>query len=106
MVLDGEELVGFFSAHETDDAEIWEIALGMRPDLVGKGRGAPFLCAALRELRRTVSVDSVVLNVAAFNTRAIKAYESVGFRTTAAFIQHTNGGHFDFVRMELVTRDA
>ena len=42
-----------------------------------------------------------MLSVAAFNERAIRVYEGVGFEITRRYAQPTNGGIYDFVSMEL-----
>lgn len=44
----------------------------------------------------------MVLSVASFNMRAIKAYQAVGFVKIRDYAQMTNGGTYDFVEMELV----
>ena len=48
--------------------------------------------------------DRLVLSVAAFNIRAISAYEGAGFENIERYVQRTNGGVHDFVRMELRSR--
>ncbi|MBU7317965.1 hypothetical protein [Paenibacillus oleatilyticus] len=40
-----------------------------------------------------------VLSVATLNQRAIQAYEKAGFVQTETFVQQTNGGSYDFIRM-------
>lgn len=101
QVRNTEELVGFFSAHRTHDGEACEISLGLRPDLAGGGRGTIFLAAGLAQIRRLALPTRVLLSVAAFNKRAIKVYEGVGFEITGRYSQSTNGGIYDFVSMEL-----
>ncbi|MDN6301873.1 MAG: GNAT family N-acetyltransferase [Brachybacterium sp.] len=98
------ELVGFFTADATEDGEACEISLGLRPDLTGGGRGSAFLTAGLKQLHRSEMPDRLVLSVAAFNIRAISAYEGAGFENIERYVQRTNGGVHDFVRMELRSR--
>lgn len=101
QVWHGDELVGFFSAHRTEDGGACEISLGLRPDLAGGGRGTIFVAAGLIQVRRAGLPARTVLSVAAFNERAIAVYEGVGFEITRRYDQPTNGGIFDFVSMEL-----
>lgn len=114
-------LVGFVTGERLDDAEVdgadavpdddaaasegagSEIALGLRPDLTGGGRGLPFLRAGLERLSAAGLPGPVVLEVAAFNRRAVTVYERAGFRVLAEHDQETNGGVFPFLRMQ---RDA
>lgn len=96
-----DELVGFFRADRTQDSEACEISLGLRPDLVGGGRGSVFLAAGLDQIRRSELPSRIVLRVAAFNQRAITVYEGIGFEITRRYAQATNGGSYNFVSMEL-----
>jgi [ribosomal protein S18]-alanine N-acetyltransferase len=68
--------------------ELW-IGFGMRPDLVGKGRGAGFVnaCAEYAVKRTGYAGEHVFLGVARFNRRAIRAYEVAGFEV----FKHTSG---------------
>ena len=57
----------------------------MRPDLTERGLGAEFLRAGLRFAREVYSPPAFRLTVAAFNRRAIRAYERAGFETVETF---------------------
>lgn len=96
-----DELVGFLTAEAAGDGTATVIGLGMRPDLTGRGLGAAFVSACLDVIARTTMPRAVTLSVVAFNQRAIACYRSVGFVVTGHHVQATNGGHFDFVDMEL-----
>lgn len=100
------ELVGFLTAEE-EETGAWEIGLGMRPDLTGCGAGEDFVRACLARLAELQpGAERVVLGVSAFNERAIRVYERVGFVRTGEYDQETNGGVHHFVRMELGRSDA
>lgn len=85
-----EELVGFVSVVQTD-AETVDIGLGMKPDLTGNGRGRTFVTSILDFVKATYSSHRITLSVAAFNVRAIRVYETCGFKQTGSFQQPTNG---------------
>ncbi len=92
-------LVGFFAYLVADG--LVDFGLGLRPDLTGKGLGADFARAGLDFARTRFSPKTIQLRVAAFNRRAIKVYQRIGFREIEHFMNRTNGGEFEFVRMEL-----
>jgi len=100
IVYQDNEAVGFYSFGQTDK-ETLDIGLGMKPDLTGRGQGSAFLKAGLDFAKSNYHPQKITLSVADFNKRAIKLYEKLGFRKVESFVQATNGGHFDFVKMEL-----
>ncbi|MFT3861141.1 GNAT family N-acetyltransferase [Micropruina sp.] len=97
--VDGQ-LFGFLSGRFLADGRGLEIGLGMHPNLTGKGLGRAFMEANLAWLREDSPGTPIRLNVAAFNARAIRTYEGVGFCRVRTFTQATNGGTFDFIEME------
>ena len=98
------ELVGFFAYQDSDG--VVDYGLGLHPDLTGKGLGERFVCAGLDFAQSRFSPKTIQLRVAAFNQRAIKVYERVGFREVERYMNRTNGGEFEFIRMELMDRPA
>lgn len=99
-VRDGEgKLIGFFAFQVADG--VVDFGLGLRPDLTGKGLGADFAHAGLDFAQSRFSPKNIQLRVAAFNKRAIKVYQQIGFREVEHYMNRTNGGEFEFVRMEL-----
>lgn len=94
---DGDELVGHLAFKLADG--VAEIGLGLRPDLTGRGRGLPFVLAAVRFAAQALGATGFTLAVAAFNDRAISVYERAGFEQTERYAHPTNGGVHDFVRM-------
>jgi ribosomal-protein-alanine N-acetyltransferase len=96
-VYDDKVLIGFFSFHKIDHTV--DIGLGLRPDLTGKGLGFLFLLTGMEFAKNKYSPTSFSLAVATFNQRGIKVYERAGFRPVKGFIQETNGGQYEFVKM-------
>ncbi|MCA1058965.1 GNAT family N-acetyltransferase [Rossellomorea aquimaris] len=98
-VLNEGKLVGFFSFIDLNDGTI-EIGLGMKPGMTGKGKGQEFTEAGLEFARSKYSPSAFSLSVATFNQRAIKVYKKSGFTALGTFIQKTNGGSHEFLKME------
>lgn len=97
-VTEGGVLAGFFSVSHCEDQSC-EIGLGLRPDLTGKGKGYGFLKAGIEFVQTKYKPDKITLSVAAFNQRAIKVYQKLGFQEAGTFPQETNGGTYEFVKM-------
>jgi ribosomal-protein-alanine N-acetyltransferase len=80
--------------------DLW-IGFGLRPDLVGDGRGAEFVAAcvdfAIRQCRYRGAY--VYLGVAIFNQRAIRAYEKAGFQIVEHTVGDIGGKAYDCVSM-------
>ncbi|WP_404469614.1 GNAT family N-acetyltransferase [Sutcliffiella horikoshii] len=93
-----DELIGFFSVSQAA-ANVYDIGLGMRPDLTGNGRGTEFLHACMDFVQSRFTVDKITLSVATFNQRAIKVYRKVGFKDMDTFMQDTNGSTYEFLWM-------
>jgi ribosomal-protein-alanine N-acetyltransferase len=100
------ELVGFF--HYTIENETMTIGLGMKPALTGKGTGRAFVSEGIAYSLHhcTQPVKEVALAVAQFNHRAIRVYESLGFKRVRDFIQATNGGRYDFIEMRKAVQEV
>ena len=95
-----DELVAFLSVARVDDTT-FDIGLGMKPSLTGRGNGAEFLKAAIDFVKSEFRAEKITLSVAAFNQRAIKVYRKIGFEDTGSMMQNTNGSTFEFLNMEL-----
>jgi RimJ/RimL family protein N-acetyltransferase len=84
--------------------DVTEVGIGLRPDLTGRGLGESFLNAQLDYARGRWQPASFRLFVAAWNERAIRLYERVGFREVARETRHFElVGDHEFIQME---RDA
>lgn len=84
------------------DAGRGEMALGLRPDLTGRGLGLVDMEACIEQAKRDLPGEhQLKLSVATFNSRAIRVYEKAGFSVRRTYMQETNGGHYEFVEMAL-----
>lgn len=94
------ELAGYCS-YTFEEGIMW-IGFGLKPSLTGKGLGAEFIKSGISYgvSRFGYTRDHVMLAVAAFNARAIKVYEKAGFLDVKRYMQNTNGGEYEFVRMK------
>jgi len=84
-----------------DDRSFLDIGLGMRPDLCGKGKGYEFFLEGLNFVQHKLSVKKFRLTVVAFNKRAIKLYEKIGFKVTGTFERKNKDDSMVFVVMVL-----
>lgn len=64
------------------DAPLCDMGLGMAPDRCGAGGGTDFVRAGAAFARASLGAGTLRLAVAAFNKRAVHAYESAGFAVT------------------------
>jgi [ribosomal protein S18]-alanine N-acetyltransferase len=94
-----EEIIGYFSVNQTA-AATYDIGLGMRPELTGSGMGLDFMKAGMDFVKSRFKPDIITLSVAMFNQRAIKVYRRMGFIDLDTCMQNTNGGSYEFLRME------
>ena len=75
--------------------EYLDVGLGLRPDLCGKKLGEPFVRVGLRFAEMAFDPPAFRLTVAAFNQRAIRLYERIGFRPVCEVtnLRHKNRFH-------------
>jgi ribosomal-protein-alanine N-acetyltransferase len=84
------ELVGFFE-FVVEEGDV-EIGLGLRPDLIGSGRGASFVEAGLSFAQDAWSPRTFSLDVFPWNERAITVYERGGFVRGEVYTRRFEGG--------------
>lgn len=85
------ELIGFCSIGDDGKVPGWDydesavdIGAGMRPDLIGEGNGARFLGEVVRFATNETG-PRLRATIAAWNTRALRSAESVGFTPVGSF---------------------
>ena len=83
-----------------NERELW-IGFGLRPDLVGQGRGVKFVAACVEYAIQVCRYrgEYIRLGVAMFNQRAIKTYEKAGFEIFEQAIGEISGKSFECVYM-------
>ena len=87
----------YFDWHDS----VVEVGIGLRPDLTGRGLGESFLNAQLEYASQQWHPGLFRLFVAAWNERAIRLYERLGFREVARETRHFElVGDHEFIRME------
>jgi ribosomal-protein-alanine N-acetyltransferase len=99
-VLNDNELVGFYS-YDFEDGVMW-IGFGLKPELTGRKIGPEFVQAGINFSieRFNYKQNYIMLAVAAFNKRAIKVYEKLGFKIVEKYMQKTNGEEIEFIKMK------
>jgi RimJ/RimL family protein N-acetyltransferase len=81
--------------------EVVEVGIGLRPDLTGRGLGEALMRAQLEYASQSWQPETFRLFVVAWNERAIRLYERLGFREVARATRHFElVGDHEFVQME------
>jgi len=115
FAIDGEiACAGYLCLFEIDwqKATVGNMSYRIHPDWCGKGIGSAAL-KAVTELCLDCGFESLSLDVAASNTRAVRCYEKCGFRTTGEFFRDANldgvdigEPKYDFLRPHLASIDG
>lgn len=91
---------GGFEIGIYNDRDIMDVGMGLRPDLTGKGLGSEFLKQTIQFMSTRFDKSIFQLVVAAFNERAIKAYERAGFQQGEVFYSRVSDQQIPFVVMK------
>ncbi|MCM1989017.1 GNAT family N-acetyltransferase [Oceanirhabdus seepicola] len=84
-----------------DSKDFTDIGLGIKPNLCGQGLGLKFLNRGVDFARNKLSAKEFRLTVAAFNQRAIKVYQRIGFKKVNSFERISESGRIEFWVMVL-----
>jgi RimJ/RimL family protein N-acetyltransferase len=71
-----------------------DIGMGVRPDLTGQGRGAVFAASVLHFARREFQPTAFRVTIAAFNQRAQRVWQKLGFHEIEQFVHIESGREF------------
>lgn len=74
-----------------------DIGMGIRPDLVGRGRGKQYAQAVVRYGAKQYRVQQLRVTIAEFNKRAQRVWEQLGFEQVEKFVKI--GSEEEFVIM-------
>jgi RimJ/RimL family protein N-acetyltransferase len=75
-------------------ADALDVGLGVRPDRTGQGRGQSYVTSVLEFARRTFAPPTFRATIAAFNTRAQRTWQKVGFQPIQTFASSNDGMPF------------
>lgn len=83
------------------------LAIGLDPDATGRGLGTDAVRVMVRYGFLAMGLNRIDLEVFAYNTRAIRAYERAGFRTEVVRREalYADGGFADELVMALLRRE-
>jgi [ribosomal protein S18]-alanine N-acetyltransferase len=100
VLADDDERLDAFWYFDRQGAVV-EVGIGLRPDLTGRGHGESFLSAQLAYAAENWAPATFRLFVAAWNERAIRLYERLGFRVVGCETRRFElVGEHEFVQME------
>ena len=89
------------SGTSTGTDNVVDVGIGLRPELTGHGLGESFLRAQLDYATSQWSPATFRLFVAAWNGRAIRLYERLGFSEVGRQTRHFElVGEHEFIQME------
>jgi RimJ/RimL family protein N-acetyltransferase len=71
-----------------------DVGAGLRPDLTGQSRGHEFLGSILYFARESRDIGTLRTTVAAFNERALRVCQKLGFEIAERFARPTDGVEF------------
>ena len=103
-----EELVGYCSygadacVRGGDYSEdMLDIGLMLKPELTGQGRGTDFAREVISNGEKNYAPQKLRVTIAAFNHRAIRMWEKIGFRQTQTFNRAGDGLEFIIMIMNV-----
>ena len=100
VLADGDERLDAFWYFDWRD-DVVEVGIGLRPDLTGRGHGESFLRAQLEYASHSWEPKTYRLFVAAWNERAVRVYERLGFREVGRETRYFElVGEHEFLQME------
>lgn len=76
-----------------EDESFSDIALGLKPELCGRGLGIELVQCAISFIKALFPEDGVRLTVRADNPRAVRVYRRAGFREAETFT-HEDGANY------------
>ncbi len=94
----GEEATVEGGHYPQAEPDVFDVGIGMRPHLTGKGLSRPFLKTILRHATALHSPARFRVTIASFNRRSQRAFLTLGFEQTHEFQRPSDG--LPFVQLE------
>jgi len=95
-----DELFAYLNIMQKPSGEVF-IGIGVKPKYCGKGMGKEFLKYGVNKAKECYPNSKITLEVRSWNIRAIKCYQSVGFKITESVMKEDHSGDMtEFVLME------
>lgn len=91
-------LIGFVNLVDEGDSVF--LGIGIKPEYCGVGIGKQIIKMALDECSKRYENKAIILEVRSWNKRAIKCYESQGFKIVKIKKQETYAGFGEFFVMK------
>ena len=91
-------LIGFVNLVDEGDSVF--LGIGVKPEYCGAGIGKQIIKMALDECSKRYENKPIILEVRSWNKRAIKCYESQGFKIVKIKKQETYAGFGEFFVMK------
>jgi RimJ/RimL family protein N-acetyltransferase len=104
IILDNDDEIGTIWFEKKDTGKMsYDLGIYLnRIELFGKGIGKMVIKSAIDNIIRKNEIQKTYLNVRQENMRAIRCYESLGFKTIHEGEKITDSGKIKFKRMKLV----
>ncbi len=93
-----KNLIGFVNLVDEGDSVF--LGIGVKPEYCGVGIGKQIIKMALDECSKRYENKPIILEVRSWNKRAIKCYESQGFKIVKIKKQETYAGFGEFFVMK------
>lgn len=98
--LDNDNLMAYTNITKREDGTIF-LGIGLAPQYCGKGLGQEILLDSIQEIQKRYADYKILLQVRAWNKRAIKCYLNAGFTITKTeIVKDHNGIDTEFVFMK------
>ncbi|MFQ4141063.1 GNAT family N-acetyltransferase [Chlorogloeopsis sp. ULAP02] len=74
--------------------EALDVGMELRPDLTGQGQGTQIIQAVIVFARQNFQASQLRVTIAAFNQRALRAWQKVGFEIVNEFVKASDRQRF------------
>ncbi|URZ05169.1 GNAT family N-acetyltransferase [Clostridium felsineum] len=103
LVDDYDNLCGYIRLQNKQESIL--MGVGLKPNLCGQGLGNILMKIVKNQCKKVYPNKLIVLEVRAFNERAVKCYKKAGFKLKETYKKDTPLGEDEFIRMEYMNID-